>query len=356
VQTQIFSSQNARRAVFAATALALAGSVALGAREQAPPSKPSVGKHAKVGAGVYEIVTSDDAVYVASAGGRGGTPPASIVVLDPKTLDVKKSITVTDAAYGLGINRKTQKIYTSNTRAGSVSVIDLKTGSVVATIKADADPRAHVFRVLPDEDTDTVYVSIADKEGKLWVIDGKTNTLAKVVEKLGVQPTGLALDKAANRIYVAVMGTNEIVALDLKSFEIVTRFPAGGERPTQLAFDAKNKRLFVTNQTTGTLSIIDAANGKLLQSVKTGDGALGVGFNPNTNLIYVANRRAGTVTVIDNHTFEAIADLTAGSLPNTVAIDAKSNATYVTNKAKSGGRGAPPVDDPSGDTVTMIKH
>ena len=81
-----------------------------------------------------------------------------------------------------------------------------------------------------------------------------------------------------------------------------------------------------------------------------------MGFNPKTNLIYVANRRAGTVTVVDNQTFEAVADLTAGSLPNTVAIDARTNATYVTNKAKSAGRGAPPVDDPSGDTVTMIKH
>ena len=105
------------------------------ARASRRPAKPTVGKHAKVGPGVYEIVTSDDAVYVASAGGRGGTPPASIVVLDPATLDVKKSIAVTEAAYGLGINRKTQKIYTSNTRDGSVSVIDLKTGSVVASIK-----------------------------------------------------------------------------------------------------------------------------------------------------------------------------------------------------------------------------
>ena len=205
MQIQTFSSHRARRAVIAVAALTMVGSVALGAREQAA-SKPSVGKHAKVGPGVYEIVTSDDAVYVASAGGRGGTPPASIVVLDPATLEVKKSIGVTAAANGLGINRKTQKIYTSNTRAGSVSVLDLKTGSVVATIKTDADPRAHVFRVLPDEDTDTVYVSIADKEGKLWVIDGKTNTLVKVVENLGVQPTGLALDKAANRLYAAITG------------------------------------------------------------------------------------------------------------------------------------------------------
>jgi YVTN family beta-propeller protein len=89
--------------------------------------------------------------------------------------------------------------------------------------------------------------------------------------------------------------------------------------------------------------------------VKTGAQALGIGFNPKTNRIYVANRQAGTVSVIDATSYEIVAELEAGSLPNTVSIDSRTNLTYVTNKAKRGGRGAPPVDDPNGDTVTMIK-
>ena len=68
------------------------------------------------------------------------------------------------------------------------------------------------------------------------------------------------------------------------------------------------------------------------------------------------NRRAGTVTVLDGKSLEIVENLTAGSLPNTVAIDTKGKRVYVTNKAKSGGRNAAPVDDPSGDTVSLISH
>ena len=343
--------------VRAALALALTGvlgGIAIDA-QSATAAKPAVEKSARVGAGVYEVAVGGDTVYVASVGGRGETGTAKIYALDPKTLETKKTIPVTDAAFGLGFNAKTQRLYTSNTRTGTVSAIDLKTGNVLASISSEADPKAHTFRVLVDEDADTVYVSLASKDGKIWVIDGKTNTIAHTIANVGVTPTGLALDKAANRLYAAVQGTNDIAAIDLKTREVVTRFPAGGERPTQMAFDAKTSRLFVTSQTGGSVSAINTKSGELLKTIKTGAQALGIGFNPATNRVYVANRQGGTVTVIDATSYEILADLPAGSLPNTVAVDYKTNSVYVTNNAKSGGRGAPPVDDPNGDTVTLIR-
>ncbi len=89
-----------------------------------------------------------------------------------------------EPAFGLGLNEKTQMLYTSNTRSGSVSAIDLKAGKVVATIKSEADPKAHTFRVLADEANNKVYVSLASKDGKIWIIDGKTNTIAHTITGL----------------------------------------------------------------------------------------------------------------------------------------------------------------------------
>jgi len=336
---------------------ALLASTILTVGAQSAPPKPAVDKSVKVADGVYEVVAGSDAVYVASTGRRGpdAKPEAKIVVLDPQTLDVKKSIDVTaEPAFGLGLNEKTQMLYTSNTRSGSVSVIDLKAGKVVATIKSEADPKAHTFRVLADEANNKVYVSLASKDGKIWIIDGKTNTIAHTITGL-VTPTGLALDAAANRLYTALMGSNEIGVIDLKTNEVVSRYPAGGERPTQLAFDARTSRLFITNQASGDMTVLDTKAGTIVKTVKTGAQALGIGFNPKTNRIYVANRQAGTVSVIDATSYEILAELPAGTLPNTVSVDPRTNLTYITNKAKGGGRGAPPVDDPNGDTVTMIK-
>lgn len=356
--TRQTSFSAARATTVALSMAALLSSIMLSA--QPGRSKPAIDKSAKIGPGVYEVVTSADAVYVASIGGRGGPgtkPESKIFALDPKTLNVVRSIDTSAAsAFGLGINEKTHMLYTSNTRAGSVSAIDLKANKIVAEIKDEAEPNAHLFRLLVDEEANLVYVSVASKAGKIWVIDGKTNTRVESITDVGVTPIGLGLDKAGNRLFVATQGGNDVAVVDLKTKKVVARYPTGGERSTMLAYDAKGNRLFVTNQGTGDISVIDSKDGKLLKNVKTGAGALGLGYNPKTNLIYVANRQAGTVTVIDGASYEVVADLAAGTLPNTVAIDLRTNATYVTNKAKSGGRGAPPVDDPNGDTVTLIKH
>src|SRR5690606_13853160 len=114
-----------------------------------------------------------------------------------------------------------------------------------------------------------------------------------------------------------------------------------------VSFDPATNRLFVANQVSGDLTVLDAGSGELLRTVKTGEGALGVRVHPENGVVYVANRRAGTVSVVDAATYQVIANLETGSHPNTVVIDHESGLAYVTNKARSAGRGAPPVDDPN---------
>lgn len=318
--------------------------------------KAEVAKSSKVHDGVYEVVVSPTSgnVYVAAIGKRGENT-GTVLTLDPVTLAVKSKIDVSaQAAFGLSINDRTQTLYSSNTRNGSVSAIDLKTGKTLAVISEPADPKAHTFKVLVDEVNNLVYVSIANKVSRIWVIDGKTNTLAHVIQDTGVTTVGMAIDPNTGKLYAANLGANEIIEIDPKTRAIVRRFPAGGERPTQMVIDGKTSRLFVTNQASGDISVIDTRTGNLIRAVKTGAGALGIGFNPSNNRIYVANRMAGTVSVVNAETYAVEASLAAGSLPNTVAVNPKTNATYVTNKAKAGPRDAPPVDDPAGDTVTLI--
>src|SRR5690606_30813539 len=299
--------------------------------------------------------TARNAVYVASAGARGATG-GSIFELDPNTLAIRSTIDMPDERpLGLGLNDRTQMLYTSNTHNGSVSAIDLRTGKVVATISSPADTSAHVYRVLVDDQSNTVYVSIASTPGNVWVIDGNTNRIAHIIDSTGTRTTGLALDRGANRLYTASLGSNEITAIDLATRKVVKTFPAGGERPTQLAFDNATNRLFITNQGTDNMTVLDTETGELLATVATGKQALGIGFDSKSQLVYVANRQAGTVSVIDAASYAIVSSLDAGSLPNTVAINPQSSVVYVTNKARNAPRGQPATEDPAGDTVTMIK-
>ncbi|RAV29111.1 YncE family protein [Sinomicrobium soli] len=343
-----------RQFLVAGTLLLTVGLVQRAAAQQ-------IEKTVKPGEQIYEIVYNDKdhSVYVASFGPMSKEIFESkqfrsrIYKLDADDLTVSDSIDVSSApAFGLGINRKTQTLYTSNTVSGSVSAIDLATGEAIAEITAPQG-EAHTREVVVDEATNTVYVTDPGEESRVWVIDGASNTLKTTIANTGNLTTGIALDQKENVLYACNLGDNNIVEIDLKTHKVVKTFPAGGEKPTNLAYDPRGKRLFVSNQGTGNVSVLDAHSGKVIRTIPTGEGALGISFNPKKKLLYIANRQAGTVTVVDTGNYAVLKNLKTGTHPNTVAIDVKSGNAYVTNKARSD-RDNPSLKDPEGDTVSLI--
>jgi len=329
-------------------------------------AEPAVDRSVKVApGGLYEIVQNgaDNDIYIAAVGPRGEDKGA-IVRLDGKTLQPKGSIDVsTSPLYGLAINQTTQTLYGTDTRNGSVSAVDLATGKVVGTVKVGE--KAHVRQVAVDEGANKVYVTVvgamrgSDTPSAIWVIDGKSNTLDRVIEVPGISLTGLALDPANKRIFSTGMSSNDVIVLDSDSGAVKDRWPSGGENAINVAYDGATQRLFVANQGNGMLGVINARDGSLIKAVPTGEGALSVAYNGAVDQIYVANRRAGTVSVVDAKTYEKLADLETGTFPQTIAINRADNSVYVTNKARGLPRdaapGTPPVDDPKGDTVTLIR-
>ncbi len=318
-----------------------------------------IDKTVKVGAGLYEIVYNekDNSVYVAGIGKRGEKDAARIYKLDPDTLEIKGEISVSHAAFGLGLNRRTQTLYTTNTRDNSVSAIDLKTGKVIATFNHGKE-KSHTREAVIDEKNNKVYVS---NMTDIWVIDGKANKFSHLIENVGEGVTGLALDEKGSLLYVTNMSKDEVTVVDLKTGKSVRSFASGGKSPINAVYDAKDKRLFVANQGSGTVTVLDP-QGKLLQTIETGAGALGINFNPVKELLYVANRGAGTTSVIDTKTYKVVSSLKTGTHPQTIAIDKKTGKVFVTNKAQGRPRPAagqpapsePAPEDPNGDVVNVI--
>jgi YVTN family beta-propeller protein len=320
---------------------------------------PAVALSAKVGSGLYEVVFSRTTglVYVAAAGTRGNSGNAGILALDPQTLAVRNTIDLSEEpAFGLGLNDRTGILYTTNTRSGSVSAIDLESGQTLA--KMAKGEKAHVRQVVADEAGNRAFVSLPGLRGAqsaIWIIDGARQEIVQVIEDgLGEGVSALTLDTAGNRLFGASLVTNEVLEIGLTDGKVARRFPSGGEGAINIAFQPGGNRLFVANQKSGTLTVLDAGSGSLVKSIETGAGALGVALAPN-GTVYVANRGAGTVSLVDGARLEVTASLATGTHPNTVAFDRQAGTAYVTNKARMSPRGQPPVEDPNGDTVSIIR-
>jgi len=322
-------------------------------------AEPTIVKTAKAGTSLYEIEfdPATRQLYVAAVGPRGANS-AEIVILDPESLEKKGAIELGETpAFGLGLSDKARRLYTANTTRNSVTVIDLAEGKAVAEVK-DGNP-AHLRQVVIDPDEDRIFVSkMGPREGKgfggIWVINGKTNALSEIKD-LSQGLTGLTRNPLTGNLFATDVRTNEVFEIDPDEGKVLRKFPSGGEGSINVLYDPTGDRLFVANQKSGTVTVLDAKTGDLIKSIATGEGALSLAFDPSRKNLYVANRRAGTVSVVNGDTYEVIANLETGTHPQTIAIDPETGLVYVTNKTARGERGKPPVEDPNGDTVAVIR-
>ncbi|TCK23849.1 YVTN family beta-propeller protein [Ancylobacter aquaticus] len=380
-------SLRSRALARAALARVTLASVALVGLAGAALADPEFVTSVKPGAGLYELVFSApmNRVYVAAAGGRGATE-TFIYALDPATLETKETIALgDDPVFGLGVNNTTKTLYGTQTRDGSLAVIDLATGKVVAKIAKGE--KAHVREVVVDEAANRAYVTVTgrrDTPSSVWIVDGAKKEIVDTIDNLPGSVTGISLDAKGKRLFLSAMESNEVHVVDLASKK-VTSFPSGGEGAINLAYDASGDQVFVANQGSGEVTVLDAKDGKIIKEIPTGAGALSLAIDPQRSLLYVTNRQAGFTSLVDTKTLEPVANVVTGSMPQTVAVDVATGNAYVSNKLKSAGRpprpatppagaaaapgaqptGGPaaeaprarpvPMVDPYGDTVTLIK-
>lgn len=356
------------RVLLAGTALALAaGCTATGPAaphaamvpSAAVPTWSVTARSADLPPGVYQSAYSarTQRLYATSAVGRPPVKESRLLAIDPVSLRVVASVVPalqagrTDgqvqAVYGLTVDDARSQIWTTNTRSGSVAVYRQADLSLVKQFPDDATP--HARDVLVDDAHHRAYVS-SPASNLIHVFDSATLQPLPGITLTGAgeapKPMSLALDAGHQRLYAVSLNTAEIFAIDTATGRQVARYAVPGvQGASGIAVDSQTQRIYVAAQKSGDLTVLDARDGRVLQHLATGAGALNVAFDPVHRLAYVANRGAGTVTVVDEHgTIQA--QVNTGSAPNHIALDPQGTAWVTVKKSK---------DDPRGDRLVRIE-
>ncbi len=163
----------------------------------------------------------------------------------------------------------------------------------------------------------------------------------------GDAPTDLALSADGSRVYVLTTGTaggSTVKVIDPTAIGTVGAIlgsAAAGAGSNALAVDA-NGKVYVLNAgdgtDTGTVLVIDPANGNAVTTIKVGgsprDIAFGTGATGAGSYAYVANYLSNSVSVIDTNAGSAtynqvIATITVGGEPSAIAVSADGKHVYV---------------------------
>jgi YVTN family beta-propeller protein len=273
------------------------------------------------GAGGWDYLTVDSAAHrlFISRSDRVlviSTVDGSAVATIPGTLGV----------HGIALARELGMGFTSNGRADTVTVFDLKSLAVTTTIAVTGhNPDA----ILYDPVSQHVY-TFNGRSHDISVIDPRKGAVTATL-RAGGKPEFAATD-AAGRIFFNIEDTSQLGVIDSSTSSRIATWPLQNcESPTGLAIDIQRQRLFSVCQN-GVLAVTDAASGRHVAEAPIGKGPDAAAYDAQRGLIFSSNGEDGTLTVIhqdDADHYSVAANVATQKSARTMALDAATHRLYL---------------------------
>jgi DNA-binding beta-propeller fold protein YncE len=283
--------------------------------QQAGPYK--VLQTAKVGGeGGFDYVYADEAgrkLYVPRLG-----PAGKITVFDLDTLKPVGEI-ANVSAHGAAVDAKSQHGFGSSK---PVVMWDAKTLATIKMIDVQGGPDG----ILGDSSNGRIYV-FSHGAPNVTVIDAKDGSIVGTVD-LGGAPEQ-AVSNGKGHLYVDLEDKGSIAVVDAKTLKVTATYDLQGKGGTcaGLAMDVKNNILFATCRSPQTMVILNAGDGKILETLPIGNGSDGAVFNPKTMEAF-SSQGDGTLTIVkENSPTSFVVEQTLQTAPRakTLTLDGKTN-------------------------------
>jgi DNA-binding beta-propeller fold protein YncE len=229
-------------------------------------------------------------VDVKSGHGFGSSKP--VTMWDAKTLAKMKTIEVQGSPDGLLADPFNGRIYIFSHSAPNATVIDAKDGTVLGTIDLGGAPEQAV-----SDGKGHLYVDLEDK-ASIAVVDAKTMTVTAHYDLAGKGGTcaGLAMDVKNNILFAACRDPQNMVILNAADGKILETLPLGAGTDGAV-FNPKTMEAF-SSQGDGTLTVIKEKSPTSFvveQTVQTPVRAKTLTLDPKTDRILLITAEFGPV-------------------------------------------------------------
>ena len=269
-----------------------------------------------------------DYVTVEPATGRVFVSRAThMMVVQGATGKVLGDIPNTPGVHGAGIATKAGHGFTTNGGDSTVTMFDLRTLAVIKQITVGPG----LDGIMYDEPDDKIILTRHSRPiGTLTALDPKTGDIIATAELEDTGPEGAAAD-GKGHIFVNNEGKNTMQMIDVKTWKATASWPlAPCEGPTGIAYDKASNRIFAGCNKTSV--VVDASTGKVVATIPNGTRVDALGWDPSRKLIYIPNGGEGNVTVVhqdapDKYTVVATVATFAGA--KTITVDPVTHNAYL---------------------------
>lgn len=194
---------------------------------------------------------------------------SKVLVFDLKTNKLIHTIDDLKAPHSMLYRADLKKLFVVDGDLGEVKIYETDSYKAVGSIKLREGADASAY----DPSTKYLYVVNGGKDAKLpnsyiSVIDTSAEKRLTEVKMDSPDVEGMALEKSGPRIFVAVRGNNAIEVIDRSKLAVTGTWSVAdtGKKPTAIAFDEDNHRLFVGTRDPGKFIVMDSNSGKVVTS------------------------------------------------------------------------------------------
>ena len=246
-------------------------------------------------------------------------------VLDADTAKEVGTIKGLKRCHGIALVNELGKGFITDGESGTVLMVDLKTLKTIGTVKAAPDADA----ILYDPASNHIFSFNGDSRNAT-VIDPKSGTVVGTIDLGGAPENAVADGKGT--IYNNNEEKNDVVVIDSRTLAIKTRWPlspAGG--PTAIAMDVKHHRIFSAGRDPQKLVIMNADNGKIIQSFDISAGVDSAVYESDTGLVFCSTRE-GMIHIFHEDTpdkFSIVETVKTELGAKTMALDPKTHNLYL---------------------------
>lgn len=216
-----------------------------------------------------------------------------------------------------------REMLVTNGATDTATFADEATGALLASVPVAKGPDAAAL----DPKSGLVVVA-GHAGGAVTLVDPRTR------RAVGDIQVGGTLEEVAadgrGRVFVNVEDRNEIAVVDVGARKTVAHWPLKGcEGPTGLAYDPDDRLLIAACD--GVTVLVRASDGKLVQTLKTGQGADGAAYDARRRRAFVPAGRDGTLSVIaiEKGHASVVQTLRTDVGARTLALDERTGRIYL---------------------------
>jgi DNA-binding beta-propeller fold protein YncE len=314
----------------------------------------------------YNIGGEGGTDYVTAEPGTGRvfvSRGTHVMVVDGRTGKVLGDIPDTPRMHGVGLAPKHNHGFTTNAGDSTVTMFDLKTLAVIKRIPVKT---GGLDGIMYDDYTDRIILTNHSRPiGTAVALDAKTGDIVGTAQLEDNAPEGAASD-GKGKLFVNNEGKSTIQVLDAKSLEVLASWPlAPCEGPTGIAYDRATNRIFSGCGKTSV--VLDAKTGKVVATIANGDGVDALGWDAKEKLIYIPAGRDGNVTIVHQDSpdkYTVVATVQTITRAKTITVDPVTHNAYLFQPeygpapagAPPGPGGRPPVGPVTNAWFFVITH